>query len=515
MSARLNSAVTGTSKLNWLFLILGTLFAVEILSRQKIIERITGIKVVVFKAANTIRSPGISDCWKEKALPRYSLKLLLNSIQLGVILCVSCSLFATFSVHAIIYDGQFIDLALSVRGVVLCTSTAFVYAVFISKRSTGNYGVGSRLLHRIVLSYPFVCETIFDIERLLHGSSTPDISTDRHVFVTGLARSGTTIFMRRLYESGHFHSLTYRDMPFILAPNSWRSCANLAKRKNKMQERVHGDGLQIDYDSPEALEEVFWRIFCGKEYIRKSNLQPMSADQKTLEKFRTFISLVVKNHSEKRYLSKNNNNVLRLESIGEAFPNGVIVVLFRNPLQQAYSLYKQHQRFVQKSAEDPFSQEYMTWLGHHEFGADHRPFVFDENIVGARPYRTRTFAKLFLKDKTDISKEISSQADNLTYWLRLWLNTYSYIKDNLPPQAILVSYESICDDTQHIWSKIAEKINLNSCCGGTVFTKSFHQVKDELSPSLLQETSDLYRELMSRSIGGKVHTEIGYTSQNL
>ena len=73
-----------------------------------------------------------------------------------------------------------------------------------------------------------------------------------------------------------------------------------------MQERANGDGIKVDYDSPEALEEVFWRVFCGSDYIKPGCLVPMSADSETVEKFRSFIALILKDQCDKLYLSKNN-----------------------------------------------------------------------------------------------------------------------------------------------------------------------------------------------------------------
>ena len=42
------------------------------------------------------------------------------------------------------------------------------------------------------------------------------MTVKEHVFITGLARSGTTILLNALYKSNIFASLTYSDMPFVL-----------------------------------------------------------------------------------------------------------------------------------------------------------------------------------------------------------------------------------------------------------------------------------------------------------
>jgi hypothetical protein len=176
-----------------------------------------------------------------------------------------------------------------------------------------------------------------------------------------------------------------------------------------------------------------------------------------------------------------------LNSITKAFPNAIIIVPFREPLQQAYSLMNQHQRFIRIHSTDPFTKKYMTWLAHHEFGADHRPFVFDE------------------------STESEKDTDSLIYWLKLWANTYSFIRGNLPVNAILLSYESLCDDTEFVWQRLAEKINLSPIENATIFSKSFHQVKESLAQDLLSQVTAIYNDLYIRSVGFRKDNNFLYT----
>jgi hypothetical protein len=109
--------------------------------------------------------------------------------------------------------------------------------------SAPDYSFGSRLLHQLALSSGFVAETALDIE-LSRYSKKCNFSHDQpHVFVAGLARAGTTLLMRILYETGNFCSLTYRDMPFVLAPNTWYELTGTNRREMVARERAHGDGV--------------------------------------------------------------------------------------------------------------------------------------------------------------------------------------------------------------------------------------------------------------------------------
>src|SRR5690348_14423268 len=76
-----------------------------------------------------------------------------------------------------------------------------------------NYGALDRLLHRLALGSDAVADLSFDLENALHPTKgDEDGAQQRPVFVTGLARAGTTLLMRLLYATGAFCSLTYRDM---------------------------------------------------------------------------------------------------------------------------------------------------------------------------------------------------------------------------------------------------------------------------------------------------------------
>ena len=81
-------------------------------------------------------------------------------------------------------------------------------------------------------------------------------------------------------------------------------------------------------------------------------------------------------------------------------------------MAQARSLQTQHDRFCALHAEDRFSLQYMQWLVHHEFGADHRPMGFRDRA-----------------GKPD---------DGLAYWIGQWCQIYGTLLETAPDQAIFV-----------------------------------------------------------------------------
>ena len=125
-----------------------------------------------------------------------------------------------------------------------------------------NYSWLEQKLHKFALSSQFMREVTFDFESTNISSSS---ETGDHVFIAGLARAGTTILLNALYQSNIFASLSYSDMPFVLAPNLWAKIS-FNKKYLDFKERAHGDGIKVSTESPEAFEEVFWKTFSNEEF---------------------------------------------------------------------------------------------------------------------------------------------------------------------------------------------------------------------------------------------------------
>jgi len=295
-----------------------------------------------------------------------------------------------------------------------------------------DYSRLDQFLHRLALGSKFVAELSFDLEKQIF-SSCP--TRKDAVYVTGLARAGTTALMRGLYESNEFASLTYDDMPFVLAPNLWKKISRLDNKQRNLKERAHGDGIHVDFDSPEALEEVFWRIHCGEIYIHKETLRTHAVPQETVSLLRRYQSLVCCKYGKPRYLAKNNNQILRIANLSKSTPDTTFLILFREPIAQARSLLQQHQKFL---TSDSFTRRYMTWLAHHEFGATHRPFQFFEHA------------------------SVPGSSSSLQYWIDRWADAYAYLLGLLEedrPNLIAVSYERLCGEKKY-WEKLCTKLNV-------------------------------------------------------
>jgi Sulfotransferase family len=345
-----------------------------------------------------------------------------------------------------------------------------------------GYNLLLRLFHRLSVGSKAISALSFDIEKQLFlKKDNPGITNGKHVFVSGLARSGTTALMNYLNENEEFISLTYKDMPFILAPNLWSKIA-FNQKKTELKERAHNDGILINSESAEAFDEIFWKIVGNEKYILNDRLLINKLSSDILEEYKLYIDLILqKNYRGKslRYLSKNNNNILRFDSILHKFPNSQLIIPFRDPLQQALSLLNQHKHFCIIQQQDRFLVNYMNWIGHYEFGLGQKPFFLNNKEI---------FEEMLGCDKQDIN-----------YWLLTWLNYYSYVLENYSAKWILFSHERFCEDPKSTMSGILNRLNIQST--NLEFTPFKLKVRkcDQVNKQIIDRCRTVYNRLLELS----------------
>ena len=304
-----------------------------------------------------------------------------------------------------------------------------IYFVFTSER----YDFLSIIIHKIFFNFDFFNIFLFDLEKKIYLPKFKVNYTNSNVFITGLPRSGTTAFLELLYSSKKFASFQYLDMPFILSPNIRKNFTlNFNKNLNKI-ERYHQDKIYINKNSAEAFERGFFRIYDGKNYIIENNLKIYSPQEDILNNYKILIHLC-KISKEDRYISKNNNNIIRIEKLSKYF-NDDIFILFRNPLDFAISSQKTNKKFSTLQTESNFIQNYMKFLGHYEFG------------IGSK--------HIYCVNKNKYQK------NDINYWINYWLDVYKpYQCNNLNKNINLVCYENIKFNEKKLLDYLKLKLRL-------------------------------------------------------
>ncbi|EAR15333.1 MULTISPECIES: sulfotransferase [Robiginitalea] len=335
-----------------------------------------------------------------------------------------------------------------------------------------SYSASEKALHKFYLSNYFISRSSLEVEQILFGNKIKDLQVEAYVFISGLARSGTTALMRTLFATGEYASLQYSNMPILLSPNLWKK-----KLKLESRERAHGDGIKIDGNSPEEFDEYFWKAFLKDSYISDA-LEVHEVPGDILEKYQEYVKLICHSKGKKKYISKNNNNILRLDSLLE-LPNSRVIVLFRDPLSHAASLLKLHKSFSESQGEDPFELDYFNYLGHHEFGLGHKPFLLRE---------------AFMEEAAAYPK------DTLDYWVFSWINYYEYLLSHLKESIHLIAFEDLTTKPGEVYGRLENLLEPET--GIPVPNRHTPSTYSGLScsPELKKRATGIYDQLKSKDL---------------
>lgn len=314
-----------------------------------------------------------------------------------------------------------------------------------------NYNQIEKFLHFICLSNNTIKKNLFFLEKILfEDKNFLDIKNFKHIFVSGFPRSGTTILTRFLYQTNNFGSLKYSDMPFVLSSNLWKKI--FKPHPNKiLSKRFHGDGIENSLNSVESFDEVFWSTF--------------EKDKNLIEKYIVHVQLILKSEGKNRYLCKN-NNLDRINTICEIFPKSIILIPFRDPLQQSNSLLNQHKKFLKFQREDKFVLNYMNWLGHFEFGTN---------------YKIKCEPILYHDPRT------------INHWIEQWFMTYEkvykiYLKLN---NVKIVCYEQL-DFNANNFKYFLNDLSLENKINKFDFVIKNREIKENYDVALINKCNNLY-----------------------
>lgn len=335
-----------------------------------------------------------------------------------------------------------------------------VLPFFYPRKQKSAYGAMAQLFHHLILDHYHIGQAL--LNRQIKGVKHPvEDGAVSAVLVTGLARAGTTALVRTLSERGPFRSLDYSNMPVLLAPRLWAKFYRASRKEQ--QERAHGDGIKVGLASVEALEEYFFKVVTGDRFLKKDRLVRHELSTEENEQYRKYFKSLCK--PGEVYLAKNNNAVLRLPSLLAQNPDMKVFVLVREPLEHAYSLYKQHLKFSEEQSEDPFVLTYMNWLGHHEFGQGQLPF--DLGVVGAGRDR-----------------------EKLDFWLERWVEYYSYAQGLGGVE--FIRYEEFLARPSQVVERIAKATGININAEDIPVFEKTPEAPSGFSPDLILMAQNVY-----------------------
>ena len=341
-----------------------------------------------------------------------------------------------------------------------------------------NYSLLEKLLHRQFLGKGQISEFLF--ERLLIKSQNKTINHNyEYVFVLGLARSGTTALLNKIYQSNQFGSFLYSHMPFILSPRLANYFSSKYKNEDKAVIRYHNDGLLINKNSPECLDEVYW-IKSNDNYFDKSYIEKEDINFPLLKGYDQLISEYCKFQNKKRFVVKNNNNHMRIVELANFFKSSKFLIMFRDPIAHARSLLNQHLNFINLQNKDDFILEYMNLIGHREFGKNAKPFIYEgRDIFWYKGLNNRS----------------------LLYWLSQWIATYSWLYSSLKDldNIYLICYENLCSKKESSY-ELTNLLNIdNNDLEFKIGKSSFNKKNTDIKPNLINKANEIYDALKNKS----------------
>ena len=309
-------------------------------------------------------------------------------------------------------------------------------------------GLGRHLLDGAMTGVPAFWRLLGQLESMVLSEQLEDIEISEPVYVTGLARSGTTILLEILASHQDVVTHRYSDFPGLFTPYWWGR-AN-GHTDSALQERAHGDGLLVNQQSPEAMEEILWMAhFDHLHDIEKSSVLDANSNNPAFEKeYREHIQKLLLLRSGHRYVAKGNYNIARLEYILKLFPDAKFIIPVRHPVGHVASLIKQHDLFCAGQQAHPRSLAHLQRVGHFEFGLDRRAINFgDQHTV-------------------DQIESHWQQSESVPGWAMYWAMVYGWISQqvecspHIKDRVKFVKFEELCGQSEATLSSVLKFSNL-------------------------------------------------------
>lgn len=256
------------------------------------------------------------------------------------------------------------------------------------------------------------------------------------VFIAGVPRSGSTVITEMLTQHPEVTSHRYSDFPNVFTPywHNWLA-DRIGRAAGPPVERAHRDRIEVNQESPEAVEEVIWMNFFDHVHDPEQNqvLDASTSNPQFESFYRDHVSKLLAVRGASRYLAKGNYNTTRLRYIAKLFPDARFIVPWREPVAQVASLVKQDRLFTRMAEEDPRVPIQLARSGHFEFGPAKRAVNVGD------PDQARAI-------------EADWHAGRLASgWARYWAAVYGYALDAIErDQALraavfLVDYQQLCE----------------------------------------------------------------------
>lgn len=330
------------------------------------------------------------------------------------------------------------------------------------------------------------------IENQWLTSEAIDKPIDRPIYITGLARAGSTILLELISNATNVGTHRYCDFPFLATPWVWNKYRQTISNKPSQTpvERPHRDKIQITLNSPESMEEPLWQSWFPLIHAVDSVHEiPVSTSNPRFARFyREHINKVLMIREAGRYAAKNNYHLTRIEYLLQLFPDARFVIPVRHPVSHVDSLLRQHELFCQYAKDDSRIGPYLQAAGHYEFGPQRVPIHLQRNSIG------------------DIHAALKEGQDHIAYaiqWRDVYAKPLTLLSKNpsFKKQITFVKHEDFCSDPYAAWQRIAKTCDLD---------ENSPDLKHIVAPNTKIRLTDIQKSEIW-NIAGQIAEELGYT----
>jgi hypothetical protein len=271
------------------------------------------------------------------------------------------------------------------------------------------------------------------LESSLLAEKLRSVQVQKPLYICGLARSGSTVLHEVVASHPCVATHRIKDYPMLFTPYWWRrATANL--RPQPPRERVHRDGVMINSESPDALEEMLWMAFFPRCHDASVCNLLGAADSNPA--FESFYNLHVRKlllaEGASRYAAKANYHIARLPYLLRLFPDARFLIPVRRPQTHIASLMRQQLWFSHGQRQHHRALNYMRRSGHFEFGLDRRPM----HVGDAE--RVRRIVEAWARG--DEVRGLASYWDMVYGYLARLLASNRAVRD----AALVVHFEDLC-----------------------------------------------------------------------
>ena len=359
-------------------------------------------------------------------------------------------------------------------------------AIKVPSTTTSHVPTGLHLASKMVASTPRFWKALGNLESFTLGKDLHRQEIIKPVFVSGVARSGSTILTEVISQHPQLACHHYSDFPITWIPYWWNSLRKrLPLPKQEPQERAHRDRLMITGDSPEAVEEVLWMHFFPEAH--KPGCRHVMGEQESHPQFekyyRDHVRKLLLVRKRQRYVAKNNYHATRIEYLLKLFPDARFIIPIRDPVQQVASLLKQHRLFSQQNAEDSRVSRQLQLSGHYEFGPLRCPIIVNESR------------------QTHYDQDL----EDLAWYANQWADVYGFLQERMKENSTLakaclvIRYEELCSQTRKSLHRIFAHSGLDDEWAETTIEAyaPIINAPDYYQPDFTAQQQELIRKLTS------------------